>query len=207
MKFYIRKFFEHFYLLLYSRASIFYKRLKFTFWDVKYGKNVRVIGPMRLRMTKDSKITIGDNFTAYSGYKSTIDSEHKNFLSAVGCAKIIIHDNVGFTSTSIYCQEKVEIGNHVLIGADTIIMDTNFHSLDYSIRGTSKEGYQHKGTINTAPVVIGDNVFIGTRCIINKGVNIGEGAIIAAGSVVVTDIPAWEVWGGNPAKFIKSLNH
>lgn len=207
MKFYIRKVFEHLYLLLYCRASIFYKRLKFTIWNVKYGKNVRIIGPMRLRMTKDSKITIGDNFTAYSGYKSTIDSEHKNFLAAVGGAKIIIRDNVGMTSTSIYCQEKVEIGNHVLIGADTIIMDNNFHSLNYTIRGTSKEGYQHKGTINTAPVIIGDNVFIGTRCIINKGVNIGEGAIIAAGSVVVTDIPAWEVWGGNPAKFIKSLNH
>lgn len=205
MKFYIRKFFEHFYLLLYCRFSIFYKRLKFTFWDVKYGKNVRIIGPMRLRMTKDSKIIIGDNFTAYSGYKSTIDSEHKNFLAAVGGAKIIIHDNVGMTSTSIYCQEKVEIGNHVLIGADTIIMDNNFHSMDYSIRGTDKEGYQHEGTINTAPIIIDDNVFIGTRCIINKGVNIGEGAIIAAGSVVVTDIPAWEVWGGNPAKFIKRI--
>ena len=118
---------------------------------------------------------------------------------------LVIHDYVGMTSTSIYCNNKIEIGNHVLIGAETLIMDTNFHSLDYSIRGTSKEGYQYKGTINTAPVVIGDNVFIGTRCIINKGVNIGEGAIIAAGSVVVTDIPAWEVWGGNPAKFIKRI--
>ena len=205
MIFYIRKFFEHLYLLLYTKVSIFYKRFKFTFWGIKYGKNVRIIGPMRLRITKDSKITIGDNFTAYSGYKSTIDSERKNFLAAVGGAKIIIHDNVGMTSTSIYCQEKVEIGNHVLIGADTIIMDNNFHSLDYTIRGTSKEGYHHKGTINTAPVIIGDNVFIGTRCVINKGVNIGEGTVIAAGSVVVKDIPAWEVWGGNPAKFIKKI--
>lgn len=205
MKFYIRKFFEHLYLLLYTKVSIFYKRFKFTFWDIKYGKNVRIIGPMRLRITKDSKIIIGDNFTAYSGYKSTIDSERKNFLAAVGGAKIIIHDNVGMTSTSIYSQEKVEIGNHVLIGADTIIMDNNFHSLDYTIRGTSKEGYHHKGTINTAPVIIGDNVFIGTRCVINKGVNIGEGTVVAAGSVVVKDIPAWEVWGGNPAKFIKKI--
>ena len=207
MNFFIRKFFEHLYLFFYSRISIFYKRLKFTFWNVKYGKNLRIIGPMRLRMTKDSKINIGDNFTAYSGYKSTIESGHKNLLAAVGSAKIIIHDDVGMTSTSIYSQEKVEIGNHVLIGADTIIMDNNFHSLDYTLRGTSKEGYQHKGTINTASVFIGDNVFIGTRCIICKGVNIGEGAVVAAGSVVVKDIPVWEVWGGNPAKFIKSLNH
>ena len=207
MKFFTRKVFEHLYLLIYCKISIFYKRLKLAFWDVEYGKNVRIIGLMRLRMTKDSEIVIGDNFTAYSGYKSTIDSGRKNILAAVGGAKIIIRDNVGMTSTSIYCQEKIEIGNNVLIGAATIIMDNNFHSLDYTLRGTSKEGYQHKGTINTAPVIIGDHVFIGTRCIINKGVCIGEGSVVAAGSVVVKDIPAWEVWGGNPAKFIKSLKH
>lgn len=182
-------------------------RLKLSFWNVRYGLNCRIIGPLRLRMTHDAKIIVGHHLTAIAGYNSTIVSSKKNVWSVVGGANLVIHDYVGMTSTSIYCNNKIEIGNHVLIGAETLIMDTNFHSLDYSIRGTSKEGYQHKGTINTAPVVIGDNVFIGTRCIINKGVNIGEGAIIAAGSVVVMDIPAWEVWGGNPAKFIKSLNH
>lgn len=129
------------------------------------------------------------------------------FFLQSGGANIIIHDHVGMTSTSIYSQNRVEIGSHVLIGADTIIMDTNFHSLDYSIRGTGKEGYQYEGTVNTAPVKIGNHVFIGTRCIINKGVTIGDGAVIAAGSVIVKNIPAWEVWGGNPAKFIKSLKH
>lgn len=122
-------------------------------------------------------------------------------------ASLIVHDNVGITSTSIYCQNRVEIGNHVLIGADTIIMDNNFHSIDYRVRVTGKEGSRYKGTVKSAPVIIGDNVFIGTRCIINKGVSIGEGVIIAAGSVVVKDVPAWEVWGGNPAKFIKSLSY
>ena len=99
------------------------------------------------------------------------------YFQSVGGASLIIHDNVGMSSTGIYCLNSVEIGNHVLIGADTIIMDNNFHSMDYSIRGTSKEGYHHKVTINTAPVIISDNVFFGTRCIINKGVCIGEGAI------------------------------
>lgn len=179
-------------------------RLKLSFWKVRYGLNCRIIGPLRLRMTHDAKIIVGHHLTAIAGYKSTIVSSKKNVWSVEG-GNLVIHDYVGMTSTSIYCNNKIEIGNHVLIGAETLIMDTNFHSLDYSIRGTSKEGYQYKGTINTAPVVIGDNVFIGTRCIINKGVNIGEGAIIAAGSVVVTDIPAWEVWGGNPAKFIKRI--
>ena len=187
--------------------SLYVNRLKLYLWGIDYGENVCALGPLRIRMTRDAKIIIGHNLLAVAGYNSTIDSSKKNVWSVCGSASLIIRDNVGMTTTGIYCNDKIEIGNHVLIGAETLIMDTNFHSLDYSIRGTSKEGYQHKGTINTAPVVIGDNVFIGTRCIINKGVNIGEGAIIAAGSVVVADIPAWEVWGGNPAKFIKSLNH
>ena len=205
--FLLRKIVEHIILTVFNSSSIIYKRVKLSFWNVKYGKKMRIIGPLRIRKTYNSSIVIGQNFLAISGFNSAIDTGHKNVLSVTGGAKLVIHDYVGMTSTSIYCQNHVEIGSHVLIGADTIIMDTNFHSMDYQIRGTSKEGYQHKGTINTAPVIIGDNVFIGTRCIINKGVNIGEGSIVAAGSVVVKDIPAWEVWGGNPAKFIKSLNH
>lgn len=57
--------------------------------------------------------------------------------------------------------------------------------------------------MNSAPVVIGDNVFIGMDVLILKGVTIGEGAIVAARSVVSKSIPAGEVWGGNPAKFIR----
>lgn len=205
--FLIRKLVEHFVLFFYNHISIYYKRLKFSFWNVNYGKNMKVVGRLRLRMTQDASILIGDNFLAFSGFNSTIDSGHKNVLSAIGGAKIIIHDNVGITSTSIYCQKRVEIGNHVLIGADTIIMDTNFHSMDYAIRGTGREGTKYAGTVKTSPVLIGDNVFIGTRCVINKGVSIGEGAVIAAGSVVCKNVPAWEVWGGNPAQFIKKINH
>lgn len=56
-----------------------------------------------------------------------------------------------------------------------------------------------------APITIGDVVFIETRSIICKGVTIDDHAMIAAGSVVVKDVPADEFWGGNPAKFIKKI--
>lgn len=54
-------------------------------------------------------------------------------------------------------------------------------------------------------MVIEDNVFIGARCIILKGVTIGENSIVGAGSVVTKSIPANEIWAGNPAKFIRKI--
>jgi acetyltransferase-like isoleucine patch superfamily enzyme len=57
------------------------------------------------------------------------------------------------------------------------------------------------------PIIIKDDVFIGTRSIINKGVIIGERSIVASGSVVTKSIPQDEIWGGNPAKFIKKINY
>ena len=78
---------------------------------------------------------------------------------------------------------------------------TDFHSLDSIIRASS-EDQKHK---ICAPVVIEHNVFIGARCIILKGVTIGENSIVGAGSVVTKSIPANEIWAGNPAKFIRKI--
>ena len=59
--------------------------------------------------------------------------------------------------------------------------------------------------VKSAPIIIGDYVFIGARCVICKGIEIGERSIIAAGSIVTKNIPAGEIWGGSPAKFIKKI--
>lgn len=117
-------------------------------------------------------------------------------------AILSIGSNSGITSTAIYCAEKIEIGNYVNIGAGCLVMDINFHSTNWMIRMDRK-----RDIINakTAPVKIDDFVFIGARSIICKGVHIGEKSLVAAGSVVVKDIPAGELWGGNPAKFIKKI--
>ena len=105
-------------------------------------------------------------------------------------------------STMIFCDDKIEIGNNVLIGGGTIIFDTNFHNTNYLERRDPK----FNGKSKTAPISIGNDVFIGGHCIICKGVNIGPRSMVAAGSVVVNSIPADELWGGNPAKFIKKIN-
>ena len=60
--------------------------------------------------------------------------------------------------------------------------------------------------MNTAPIKICDNAWIGMNCIILKGVTIGEGAIVGAGSVVTKSVPPWTIVGGNPAKVIKEIS-
>lgn len=117
-------------------------------------------------------------------------------------SRLIIGNHVGMTSVTIFCKKSIEIGNYVNIGAGTMIFDTNFHSTDWKIRENRIEDIQ---TAKDAPVKIGDNVFIGARCIIMKGVTIGPRTIISAGSVVSKDIPSDCIVAGNPCKVIKSL--
>lgn len=62
-------------------------RLKLSFWNVRYGLNCRIIGPLRLRMTHDAKIIVGHHLTAIAGYNSTIVSSKKNVWSVVGGGK------------------------------------------------------------------------------------------------------------------------
>ena len=61
-----------------------------------------------------------------------------------------------------------------------------------------------QGFTETKPIVIGDDVWIGARVINLPGVHIGNGAVIGAGAVVTNNVPDYEVWGGNPARFLKS---
>ena len=83
-------------------------------------------------------------------------------------------------------------------------MDHDFHSLDKEKRKTSDD----KKYIKSEPITIEDDVFIGTNSIILKGVNIGAGTIIGAGSIVtLKNIPSGVIVSGNPAKIIKKINN
>lgn len=107
--------------------------------------------------------------------------KHKN-------VSIFIGDRVTFDGVF---PEEIEIGNHVHITTGCIILT---HYLDTSNPGISWV----KGHVR-----IEDDVFIGCNTVITKAVTIGKGSIIGAASVVTRDIPPYEIWGGNPAKFIK----
>lgn len=106
-------------------------------------------------------------------------------------AQVKIGDNTFINRRSkIFCKDMVHIGNRCAISWDVTIMDNDIHYID--------------ANDNSKPIYIGDDVWIGCHSLILKGVHIGDGAVIAAGSVVTKDVPSYSVVGGNPAKVIKT---
>lgn len=101
-------------------------------------------------------------------------------------------------NSTLYSGNGIKMGNYVLIGPGTVIAPTNhaFQRRDEYIR--------HQGFVpSRGGVVIEDDVWIGANSVILDGTHIERGALIAAGSVVMGNIPAYTMWGGVPAKYIK----
>jgi acetyltransferase-like isoleucine patch superfamily enzyme len=118
------------------------------------------------------------------------------FLTAIN-AKIVLSENVsineGVIITSIFC---IEIGKNTAIGEYVSIRDYNHNYSDLSIP-IKEQGFCG------APITIGENVWIGRGVIVLPGVTVGNGAVIAANSVVNKDVPENAIYGGMPAKLIK----
>ncbi len=93
--------------------------------------------------------------------------------------------------------EGIRIGRDGLFGAHVEILDSDFHDL--------RPGRRKSGEPRTAPVEIGDDVFVGMGARILKGASIGSGAVIGAGSVVTGTIPDGVVAAGNPARIVREL--
>ena len=102
--------------------------------------------------------------------------------------RAIIYGGVGIDTVA---PERIHIGNNTAITSGTRILT---HYLDPTQPGNH---------FRIGDVHIGENVFIGVNTVICNSVTIGDGAIIGAGSIVTKDIPAYQCWAGNPAKFIK----
>jgi len=122
---------------------------------------------------------------------------------------ISIGENTYIGSSHIVSAENVEIGNDVLIAWGCCIVDHNSHSISWSKRSNDvKDWYIGKKdweNVLCSPVKIGNKVWIGFNSIILKGVTLGEGAVIGAGSVVTKDVPPYTVVAGNPARIIREI--
>lgn len=142
------------------------------------------VWPMPKVIHKGGKLLAG-NCQFYSGVRLE-----------VGSSGTLLIGNGSYLNrnTLIICEDRVEIGENCKIAWDVIIMDSDLHPIDDSTPIVNK------------PVIIGDGVWIGCRSIILKGVTVGRGAVIAAGSVVTKNIPPRTVYGGAPAKLIAELD-
>jgi acetyltransferase-like isoleucine patch superfamily enzyme len=176
-------------------------RLYFAINGVRWGSGWKIYGCPILQRHRGSRIEIGNGLSLRSFFASNpLSPNHPTVLSTRSERAIIrIGEEFGMTGGTICAVNRIEIGNRVVVGANAVIMDTDFHPLDpmeRKIMPNSRVG---------VPVIVEDDVFIGLNAIILKGVRIGRGSVIGAGSVVTADVPPGVVCAGNPARVIRSL--
>ncbi len=177
-------------------------RMQFALASVEWGENWRLYGLPIIQKHRRSILTIGARLELRSTVRSNpLGPNHPVFFSTRRPGAVLkIGDDFGMTGGSIIAEQSMMIGNRVTVGANSIIADTDFHPLD----ALARHNLPLDGA--TAPIVIEDDVFIGMQSLILKGVTIGAGSIIGAGSVVTRDIPAGVIAAGNPARVIREIN-
>lgn len=166
-----------------------------------YSKMPKITGCIKVKGLK-GKVTFGNKVNIVSNkWANPVGLSSDTYICLHPGSEIIIGNNVGISNALIFAWSKITIEDDVRIGGGCQLLDNDFHSLDYNLR----KGKMDQKNVKSCPIIIRKGAFIGTQSIILKGVEIGEQSIIAAGSVVAKSVPAFEIWGGNPAKFIKSI--
>jgi len=177
---------------------------------VTLGDNVRLenfIPDVRNCEKYDKKISIGDG-SIVSG----------RFVIEKPTGRIDIGKRCFIGGGMFISVDHIEIGDDVMFSWGCTVADNNSHSLDWKERINDVENwkrgieenkigfYKNWDSVKIGKITIGNKVWVGFNVIILKGVTIGEGAIVAAGSVVTKDVPDFAIVGGNPAKLIKQNN-
>ena len=176
-------------------------RLYFAAVGVPWGHGWRLYGMPIVQKYRPSVLLIGDSAELRSTPRSNpLGAAHPVILTTRRRnARLAIGANFGMTGGTICADESITIGNRVIVGANSTIMDTDFHPLDPVRRRLDPLAGE------TCPVVIEDDVFIGMNCLILKGVTIGAGSIVGEGSVVSHSIEPGVIAAGNPARVIRPL--
>ena len=168
---------------------------------VEFDRSVLVSGRIFIRNEGKIRIGVGTRINSAS-WTNPIGGNDRTYLQIMRGGVLSIGDNSGISNTAITVAESVNIGRNVFIGAGCKIYDTDFHPIE------AEFGFGDTADITrtkTKRIIIEDGAFIGGHSIILKGTHIGENSVIGAGSVVAGNIPANEIWAGNPARFIKKI--
>lgn len=187
-------FFDKWYILIFVLKNKFFKKIKGSFCNffyriqgMKIGKNTKLSKSI---VTWPHQICIGRNCTLEYGIYFKYDGPYRKGPSIIIKDHAFIGSNCEFNISG-----KIEIGSWAMIGSGCRFID---HDHGISIH----EKMNNQKAIIKA-IQIKDEVWLGVNVVVLKGITIGKGAVVAAGSVVTKDIPAYEVWGGIPASFIK----
>lgn len=177
---------------VYALCTTGLMKIWLTLGGVKYGKGCKFRGTALIERFQMSTISIGKNCTFNSSSWFNFRGLNHRCIIQTGKsgAKIQIGHHCGFSGCSIVADKEVIIGDYSTFGANAVIGDRDDHQEIYDSEPKS--------------IHIGSHVWVGMNAIIMKGVTIGDNSIVAAGALVTKDIPANEIWGGVPAKFIKN---
>lgn len=172
--------------------------------NLKLASNVKISSDAIIPLGV-GKIELGDN-TWFCGTMNVFPHNQDCFIKIGKDCYIGDHSR-------LWVGIGITIGDRVLIAHNVNIFDTTTHPIDKKVRYEHENLVKATGmpiekfdTIYESPVIIEDDVWIGCNCVILKGVTIGEGAIVSAGSVVTKDVPANTMVAGNPAKIVKVLS-
>jgi len=173
-------------------------RAQFAWHGIAWGRGWKIFGRPILQRHRGSRIALGDGLTLRSWPRSNPLAPTAPVVLSTrrADAAITIGDDCGFTGTTLVAADRITIGDRVLVGGNVSIVDFDFHPLTPEGRAEA---------INAgaaAPIVIKDDVFVGMEALVLKGVTIGEGAVVGAGSVVTQDVPPRTVVAGNPAQVV-----
>ena len=181
-----------------NKISSYYNLLKLSFLGVKHGSHCCIHGKFGATIYPKAKLYIGNDFYMSNGkHMNALCGNSQGHFHVEDNATLTIGNHVAISSTRFWCAKSITIGNHVLMGGNVTIIDTDAHSINYIKR---REETYYNNSKNDASILIEDDVFIGMNTIILKGVTIGARSVIGAGSVVVKDIAA-----GNPCVIIKKI--
>ncbi len=156
----------------------------------------------KLLSNKPHAVVFGDHVSVYAGCSFAVQKD----------GRCTVGEFTLLNGAIVMAEELVEIGSHCLISWGVGIADSDFHPLEPAQRLLDSQALAPffknrppRPKLKTAPVRIGDNVWIGMNAVILKGVKIGENSVVAAGAVVTKSVAANTIVAGNPAVEVKKF--
>ena len=175
---------------LFVKAKFMYKEITFKGWCV-------------IHAFPGCSIKIGEGTVLNSSPSSNLLGLYQRIIIVARYGgKIEIGEHCGISGSTIYSWDSIKIGKYTKVGANCKIIDNDFHPVELEYRHKAlNEQYAKR-----APIVIGNDCFIGMNSIILKGTTLGNNVIVGAGSVVHGSFPDNCIIAGNPAKIVKRID-